>query len=133
MSVGCFRTLKGQSSEILIPFLDLQYMDRPAHEYKPLRVLKFFKGPKDFTSEMAFLVRLRRNYLGKIIFFGNFLKIAETYFGVFFLEDRYVSETYFLTIKKFQKAAHKMIGFLHSFLAAFLNCFLTTAAAFGNL
>jgi hypothetical protein len=86
-------------------------MDRPAHEYKLLRVLKFCKDPQDFTSEMAFLVWLRRNYFGKMIFFGNFLLIAETYFGVFFLDDRYVLETYFLTIKKFRKAAHKMIGF----------------------
>jgi hypothetical protein len=58
-------------------------MARPANEYKPIRVLKFLKGPQDFTSEMAFLVRLRRNYFGKIIFFGIFFKIAETYFGVF--------------------------------------------------
>jgi hypothetical protein len=86
-------------------------MDRPAHEHKLLRVLKFCKDPQDFTSEMACLVQLRRNYFGKIKFFGNFLLIAETYFEVFFIEDRYVSETYFLTIKKLRKAAHKMKGF----------------------
>jgi hypothetical protein len=48
-------------------------MDGPTHKYKPLGVLKFFEGPQDFTSEMAFLVRLRRNYLGKIFFVGNFV------------------------------------------------------------
>jgi hypothetical protein len=52
-------------------------MDRPRHEYEPLRVLKFFKGPEDLRSEIAFSARLRRDYLGKIIFFGNFLEIAE--------------------------------------------------------
>jgi hypothetical protein len=44
--------LKGQSSEILIHFF--LYMDGPMHEYKTLRALKFFKGSKDFRSEMAF-------------------------------------------------------------------------------
>ncbi len=28
--------LKGQSSEILIPFFDIQYIDRPRPEYEPL-------------------------------------------------------------------------------------------------
>jgi hypothetical protein len=59
---------------------------------------------------MGFLVRLTRNYFGKIIFCGNFLKIGEIYFGVFFLQDRYISETYFSTVKRFRKAAYKMAG-----------------------
>jgi hypothetical protein len=48
-------------------------MDRPRHDYKLLWVLKFFKGPEDLRSEIAFFARLRRDYLGKIIFFGNIL------------------------------------------------------------
>ncbi len=73
-------------------------MDRPRLEYEPLRVLEFFKGPEDLRSEIAFFARLRRDYLGKIIFFGNYLKIAETHFGIFFLHDRFISETFFLTM-----------------------------------
>jgi hypothetical protein len=42
--------IKGQSSEILILFFDIQ--DRPAHDYKPLWVLKYFNGPQDFTSNL---------------------------------------------------------------------------------
>ncbi len=92
--------LKGQSSEILIPFFT--YIDGPTHKYKPLRVLKFFEGPQDFTSEMSFLVRLRRIYLEKIIFFGNFFykqqkPISEyfsyridLYFGNLFLKHKKV-------------------------------------------
>ncbi len=56
-------------------------------------------------------MRLKINYFGKIIFFGNFLQIEETYFGVIFLQEIYISETYFLTIKRFRKAAYKMAGF----------------------
>ncbi len=37
--------------------------------------------------------------------------MAETYFGVFFLQNIYISGAYFLTIKRFRKAAYKMASF----------------------
>jgi hypothetical protein len=49
-------------------------MDRPRHEYEPLRVLKFFKGLEDLRSKIAFFAQLRRDYLGKIIFLEIFYK-----------------------------------------------------------
>jgi hypothetical protein len=88
------------------------YMDKPTHEYKSLGVFSFLKGPQDFKLGLAFSARLRRNYFRKmVIFFRNFSSIADTYFEVFFLQDRYISETYFLTIKRFWRAADKIIGF----------------------
>ncbi len=36
------------------------------------------------------------------------LQIAETYFGIFFLHKRFISETYLLTLKKFWNAADKL-------------------------
>jgi hypothetical protein len=45
----------------------------------------------------------------------NFL--TEIYFEIFFLHNNYILGTYFLTIKRFWKAANK----LGDFLAAFQN------------
>ncbi len=50
---------------------------------------------------MAFFVQFKKKLLLKYYIFGNFLYIAETYFGVFSLENEYILETYFLTVKKF--------------------------------
>jgi hypothetical protein len=75
--------LKGQSSEILIPFLI--YLDRPLRENKTLRALIFLKGSQDFKSEVAFLAWLRRNYFGKIIFFRSFFINSRNLFRIIFL------------------------------------------------
>jgi hypothetical protein len=53
-------------------------------------------------------MRFRRNTFGKIIFFGKFLYIAEIYFGILFLHNKFISETYFLSLKRFRKAASKL-------------------------
>jgi hypothetical protein len=82
---------------------------------------------------MAFFVQLNWNNFRNIIFFGNFLYIAETYFGVFSLENRYILETYFFTGKKFYKAADKRASFLYNFFAVFQNCFITIIMAFWNI
>jgi hypothetical protein len=42
------KILKGQSSEMLIPFYDIQYMDRARPDKEPFLVLTFFRGPHDF-------------------------------------------------------------------------------------
>ncbi len=91
-------------------------MGRPRHEYEPLLVFKFFKGPEDLRSGIAFFAWLRRDYLGKMVFFGNFFKIAETHFGIFFLQDIFISETYSLIIKRFWKAADKLAYFYTIYL-----------------
>jgi hypothetical protein len=75
-------------------------MDGPTHKYKPIRVLKFFEGPQDFTSEMAFLVRLRRNYLGKIIFSGIFFINSRNLFRSIFLTGYIYFGNLFLKHKK---------------------------------
>jgi hypothetical protein len=49
-------------------------MDRPRHECEPLQVFKFFKGPQGFEIRDSIVARLRRDYLGKIIFVENFYK-----------------------------------------------------------
>jgi hypothetical protein len=86
----------------------LTYIDRPRPKYEPLLILKLFRNPHDFTTNMAFFTRLRRNPFGKIIFFGKFFLIAEIYFGIFFFHKKFISETYLLTIKKFRKAANEL-------------------------
>jgi hypothetical protein len=42
------------------------------------------------------------------MFFGKFFLTAEFYFRIFFLHNKFISETYLLTIKRFQKAANKL-------------------------
>jgi hypothetical protein len=86
----------------------LTYIDRPRPEYEPLLILKFFGNSHDFTTNTAFFARLRRNPFGKIIFFGKFFLIAEIYFGIFFFHNKFISETYLLTLKRFQKAANEL-------------------------
>jgi hypothetical protein len=41
--------------------------------------------------------------MGKILFFGKLLLIAEIYFGIFFLQSKFISVTFFLTITDFGK------------------------------
>jgi hypothetical protein len=65
--------LKGQSSDILIMFFDIQYIDRTRPECEPLLLLKIFRGPHDFRSKNIFFTRFRRNPFGKIIFLGKVL------------------------------------------------------------
>jgi hypothetical protein len=105
-------------------------MDRPIHEYKPLRVFKVCKGLQDFKSEMVFLAQLRRNYFGKIIFLGNFFKEQKPLWKYFFfLQDRHNSETYFFSMKRFRKAADEMRGF-KKFLCGFLKLFYNSSRGF---
>jgi hypothetical protein len=70
-------------------------------------IIQFVEGLPDFRSEMAIQKLFRKGYIF----------IAETYFGVFFLQDRYT---------------YKIAGFLYHFLAA-RNYFITIAMAFGNI
>jgi hypothetical protein len=41
-------------------------------------------------------------------FFGKFFLITEIYFGIFFLHNKFISETYLLIMKRFWKAANKL-------------------------
>ncbi len=77
-----------------------------------------------------------------MIFFGKFFLIAEFYFQIFFLHNKFISETFLVTIKRFPKAANKLedlqyIWFISSFPKPFCvleigfqNSFKTTVAAF---
>jgi hypothetical protein len=62
--------LKEQSSEILILFLT--YRDRPRPKLEPLLVLKFFRGPHDFSFKKIFFTRKSRIPVQKILFFRKF-------------------------------------------------------------
>jgi hypothetical protein len=86
-------------------------MERHWPEYEPLLFLKIFRDPhyRYLITKTTFFTRFRRNHLGKIKFFGKFLLIAEIYFGIFFLHNKFISETYFLTIKRFWKAAENLV------------------------
>jgi hypothetical protein len=86
----------------------LTYIDRARPEYESLLILKFFRGPLDFRSKKIFFTRFRRNPFGRIIFFGKVLKIAEIYFRILFLHNKFILETYFLSMKRFWKAANKL-------------------------
>jgi hypothetical protein len=88
----------------------LTYIDRARPEYVPLLLLKLFRGPHDFRLKNIFFTRFRRNPFGKIIFFGKFLKIAEIYLGKPFLHSKFISETHFLSMKRFRKAANKLVA-----------------------
>jgi hypothetical protein len=88
----------------------LTYIERARPEYEPLLLLKFFRGPHNFRSNNIFFTWFRRNPFGKIIFFGKFLEIAEIYFGILFLHNKFISETYFLSMKRFRKAANKLVA-----------------------
>jgi hypothetical protein len=90
--------LKGQSNEILIPFLHIFIglglnMNRSN--------FKIFQKPPRFYNKQG-------ETLGKIIFFRKFFLIAENYFGILFLDNKFILETYLLTIKRFRKAALKL-------------------------
>jgi hypothetical protein len=89
-------------------FCLLTYIDRARPECEPLLILKFFRGPHDFRPKKIFFTWFKENLFGKIIFFGYFLKIAEIYFGILFLHNKFISETYFLSMKRFQKVADKL-------------------------
>jgi hypothetical protein len=76
-----------------------------------------------------------------MIFYGKIFLIAEIYFRIFFLQNKFISETYFLAIKRFWKAANTSGDLNMIFFAAFRNLsvfleigfqnsFKTTAAAF---
>jgi hypothetical protein len=79
---------------------------RPEHE--PLLILKFFREPHDLITKTTFFARFRRNPFEKIIVFGKFLLIAEIYFTIFFLHNNFISEIYFLTIKKVSEIRDKL-------------------------
>ncbi len=49
-----------------------------------------------------------RNSFGKIMFVGKFFLIAEIYFEICFLHDKYISKTYFLSMKRLWNAANKL-------------------------
>jgi hypothetical protein len=46
--------------------------------------------------------------LEKLYFSENLKKIAEIYSGTLFLHNTFISETYFLSMKRFRKAAYKL-------------------------
>jgi hypothetical protein len=56
----------------------LTYMDMPRHEYEPLQILKFCKGPRNFRSEMAFFAWLWEIISEWLYFSELFFKMAET-------------------------------------------------------
>ncbi len=63
--------LKGQSSNILIPFLT--NMDRPRPDKELLLILTFFRGPHDFKTRKIFFTVFRRNPYRKMLIFRQFL------------------------------------------------------------
>jgi hypothetical protein len=59
------------------------------------------------------------------------------YFGIIFLHNKFISETYLITLKKFQNAVNKLGRFKYNLLVAFYvmdigfqSSFITEAAAF---
>jgi hypothetical protein len=72
---------------------------------------------------------LREETLSERLYFWEILINSRNLFpNIFFHNDRFTSETYFLTIKRFWKAAHQLSALLH-----LSGTFITTAAAFRNL
>ncbi len=60
---------------------------------------------------MSFISRLKSIDFGKVIFFRICyigIKIADIYFGVFFIHNRFISEAYFETTNRFRNAAVKV-------------------------
>jgi hypothetical protein len=43
-----------------------------------------------------------------MIFFGKFFLMAEIYFEILLFHNKFIMETFFLTIKRFLKAADKL-------------------------
>jgi hypothetical protein len=89
-------------------FFDTYSMDRPRLEYEPLLILKFFRDLHDLITKTTFYTRFRRKLLGKNYIFRKILINRRNYFGKFFLHNKSMSETYFLTILRFWKAANKL-------------------------
>ncbi len=80
-------------------------MDRPRPECEPLPILIFFsEAPHDLITKTTFFTLSRKNPLKKNVFFGKFL-IAKIYFEYFTVN---YFGTYFLTIKKIQKAVDEL-------------------------
>jgi hypothetical protein len=84
----------------------LTYIDRPRPEYELLLILQYLRGPHDFRSK-KFSLPGSRGTLSEKLDFGKFFFIAEIYFGIFFLHNKFISETYFLIMKRFPKVANK--------------------------
>jgi hypothetical protein len=53
-------------------------------------------------TQTTFFTWFRRNPFGKLLI------IAESNFKIFFFYNNFISETYFLTIQRFRKAADKL-------------------------
>jgi hypothetical protein len=80
----------------------------PRSKYESLLILKIFRVPHDLLTKTTSFTQFGRNPFRKIIIIGKFLLIAEIYYRIFVLHNKFILETYFLTIKRFQKAADKL-------------------------
>jgi hypothetical protein len=99
-------------------------MYRTIPGYDPILVFKIFQDPHHFKLKTTLFAWLRRKHFGKKIFIRNFLQTAENYFG-FFLHHRVIyGSRGNLYMYDFSESRWWIAGFLHNFLAAFLNNYI---------
>ncbi len=118
----------------------LTYIVRARPEYEPLLLLKFFRGPPRFQIKEHFLHAVQEKSFRKNYIFWKIFINSRNLYRKLFLHNKFISENYFLSMKRFRKAAKKLVALktIYQWLSETFLCleigfqisFITTAAGF---
>ncbi len=111
--------LKGHSSEIFISFFDIRILIGLGLNTNRFWFNNFW-DPHDLITKTTFS-RSSEETLSKKLNFSEIFLLAEIYLWILFLHNKFISETYFSSIKKVPESSKYIGGFKYDLLAAFWN------------